>query len=120
MKVAVDVDNTADAAPDVFQSLLSALKAAGHTVVILTGCSSDTATQRDWDEKAAYLSSLGLGACWDELVVFSSPPHKGKAKWCAKHHVDLLIDNSTKTADLATSGCVVLVPWATRSDKKEH
>lgn len=114
MLVAVDVDGSADSDPATFGSVMQALKAAGHQVAVLTGASSDHVTKNDLAEKCGYLNSLGLGHCWDQLVVFGDPPHKAKAKWCAKHGVDLLIDNSTKTAKAAAGACTVLVPWATK------
>ena len=116
MRVAFDIDGTTDLDPSVFASLMSALKAAGHNVVILTGCSEKKPTQQDLDEKAQYLKSIGQGSCWDELVVFGDPPHKAKAKWVKKNHVDLLIDNSAENADLAAKHCVVLVPWNSMID----
>ncbi len=92
-------------------SLMSALKAAGHTVVILTGCSAKKPTQQDVDEKTQYLQSLGLGSAWDEIVVFGDPPHKAKAKWIKKNKVDLLVENSAENAALAEKYCTVLVVW---------
>lgn len=115
-KIAVDINGTIDAAPAVFESLLSALRAAGHQVVILTGCSAPKPTKQDVAEKAQLLESLGCGACYDKLVVFGDPPHKGKAKWCKKHNVDCLIDNSVKNAQLASKYTTVLLPWASKVD----
>ncbi len=100
----------------VFQSLMAALIAAGHQVIILTGCSSPTPTAADKAKKAEYLNSLGMGKDYTKLVVFGDPPHKAKAKWCKKHNVDLLIDNSVQNAKLASKYCLVLVPWSSATD----
>lgn len=111
MLVACDVDGVLDADPVNMASLLAALRAAGHRVAILTGASTDQPTEQDVEKKRSYLSELGMGSCWDTLVVFPSPPHKPKAKWCAKNHVDLCFDNSAKNAERASKYCTVLVPW---------
>ena len=97
-------------------SLMNALRAAGHNVVILTGASDKKPSQADWDSKAGYLKSLGMGAAWDKLVVFGDPPHKAKAKWIKKHNVDLLVDNSAENAELSAEHCTVLVPWNSMID----
>lgn len=114
MILAIDVDGTADADPGMFCALMCAVKAAGGRVVVLTGASDSTIQPGEMQAKAEYLSKLGLGHAWDELVVFPSPPHAAKAQWCKDNGVDVLIDNSIKTAKKATSFCTVLVPWATR------
>jgi uncharacterized HAD superfamily protein len=116
VKVAIDINGTIDADPVTYQSLMAALRAAGHQVVILTGCSSPKATKKDKQEKAEYLESLGCGDCYDKLKVFGDPPHKSKAKYCKKHHVDILIDNSVKNAQLASKFCTVLLPWNDKAD----
>ena len=116
MLVALDIDGTVDADPTVMQSLMSALIAAGDRVVILTGCSSPTPTKQDKQKKVEYLQSIGLGKAYNKLVVFGNPPHKAKAKWCKKNHVDLLIDNSVQNAKRASKYCLVLVPWNTLTD----
>ncbi len=118
MRAALDIDGTVDADPSVFASLMSALQAAGHQVVILTGCSEPVPTQKDLDEKAQYLNSIGQGTCWDLLVVFGDPPHKSKARWIRDHHVDVLFDNSAENAELASKYCLALVPWNSMIDAK--
>ncbi len=116
MHVGVDIDGTADLDPSVMGSLMMALRAAGHRVTILTGASAKKPTQQDLEEKAQYLRSLGQQACWDDMVVFGDPPHKAKAKWIKKNHVDLLIDNSAMNAKKAARYCTVLVPWNSMID----
>ena len=122
MNVAFDLDNTIDAAPKQIQSLMSALMAAGHNIVVLTGTDSPIVTQDEWQAKADYLNSLGCGQCWNQLVVQShaGPNDPGpvlKASWCRDNDVDVLIDNSKDNARAATAFGVplVLVPWASRS-----
>ena len=121
MKIAADIDGTIDANPDEMRSVLSALMQAGHYVVILTGTSEPPATKDDWDNKAAYLRSVGCGACYDELVVVAHK--KGelgdvKAQWCVDNGVDVLIDNDKGNAKAATKLGIplVLVPWASRTN----
>jgi putative intracellular protease/amidase len=116
VKVAFDIDGTIDSAPADFQSLMEALRAAGNHVVVLTWCSAKKPTKKDRAEKAEYLEHLGCGHCYDKLVVFGDPPHKAKAKWCKKHKVDILVDNSVKNAQLASDYCTVLLPWNTKAD----
>ena len=119
MKIALDLDNTIDSAPAQFQSLMAGLKAAGHYVIVVTGTGDNVASQKDWDEKAQYLTSLGCGQCWDELAVMA---HGGtaiadaKAQWMKDKGVDLFIDNSKDNAKAAVAIGVelVLVPWASR------
>ena len=120
MRVAFDIDGTLDEDPSVMASLMNALKSAGHDVMILTGSSDKKPSQADWDAKAQYLQSLGMGSAYNKLVVFGDPPHKAKAKWIAKHKVDLLVDNSAENADLAEKHCTVLVPWNSMIDAPKN
>lgn len=112
MLVAVDVDGTIDAAPTTFLSLMQALRAAGHRVVVVTGCSAPTVTPQDLEDKATYLQNLGLGEAYDELVVIADPVVDAKVQWLKDNEADLLIDNRKATAKAAP--CLTLVPWATR------
>jgi hypothetical protein len=101
IRVGLDLNGTIDEDPVTFQSLMEALMAAGHQVVVLTGCSSKKVTPKDIEEKAEYLNSIGCGHCYDKLRVFGDPPHKAKAKWIHKHKLDLYIDNSVQNCQLA-------------------
>lgn len=116
MKIALDLNGTIDSDPVTFESLMSALMAAGHQVVVLTGCSATKPTKKDKKEKKHLLNSIGCGHCYDKLVVFGDPPHKAKAKWIAKHHVDLFIDNSVQNVQLAAGDCTVLLAWNDKAD----
>ena len=120
MKVACDLDNTIDAAPQQMQSLMSALMAAGHRVTVVTGTQSDQATQQDFDDKANYLNSLGCGQSFDDLVVLAAPPGdlaNAKAEFLSANGYHVLIDNDKGNAKAATKAGVplVLVPWASRT-----
>lgn len=112
MLAAFDIDGTIDADPAVFLSLMQALRAAGHSVAVLTGCSEEEVTEADVAKKQEYLQSLGVGQAYDQLVVFADPPTEAKAKWLKDNHADVLFDNSKDNAK--ASPVLTLVPWATR------
>lgn len=115
MLVGVDIDGTIDADPPVMLSLLQALRAAGHQVVILTGSSEpEQVVPGDVQQKEEYLQSLGFGAAYDQLVVFAKPAADLKAKWLKDNKADMLIDNSKKNVKAAAGVCLCLVPWQTR------
>jgi hypothetical protein len=118
MLVGVDIDGTVDADPPVFLALMQALRSAGHRVVILTGCSATRCTPDDIEQKKEYLSSLGLAEAYDQLVVFGDPPSGPKAEWLKANGADLLIDNDRGNAQAASSQCLVLLPWASRTGSK--
>ena len=126
MKIAIDVDGTIDSTPRQLQSIMSALKAAGHTVVVLTGTQEEGGpTPADFEEKANYLNSLGCGsACYDQLEVLDGSDKEKlpelKADWCKDNHVDVLVDNDKDNAKAASAAGVelVLVPWASRQGGK--
>lgn len=116
--IAVDIDGTLSAAPQQFQDILSALKACGHRISVLTGVSSNPVTQQDFDEKANFLNQLGMGQSYDDMTVISNKGNlaKAKAQWCADNSIDVLIDNSRENCTQATSIGIplVLCPWASR------
>ena len=123
MRVAVDVDGTLDANPRQMQSIMSALMAAGHIVSVLTGTSNTVATQADFDNKVAYLTSLGCNECWNDMTVIAHTDADladQKAAWCATNGVDVLIDNTVANVKAANDAGVdlVLVPWASRVKDK--
>ena len=118
MRVAVDIDGTLNAAPAQFVGLLSAIKAAGYRVSILTGAADNPITQSTFNDKSNFLNEMGLGQCWDDMTVLSSMGDlaQTKAKWCSDNSVDVLIDNSIPNAKAAVANGIplVLVPWASR------
>lgn len=112
MNVAVDLDGTADSFPRVFQSLCSALTAAGHHVIILTGSSTDTVTPEDVEAKREYLTSLGFGPeSYSSIVVVPKPHPKNKAAEVATLDIDLLIDNKQGTVKKTALECPSLLLW---------
>lgn len=115
--IACDIDGTITSAPYQFESLLTALIAAGHRVTILTGTDNE-ATQEEFDKKAQFLCALGCVGCWHDMVVFSASGKalaKAKAKWLAASGVSIFIDNDLRNAQRATPYVpLVLVPWTTR------
>ena len=119
MRVAVDIDGTINAAPGEFLALMTALKASGVMVTVLTGSADDPVTQKDFDEKVQFLTGLGCGECWYDMTVLGATGDDlsaAKAKWCDENSVDVLIDNNKDNAKAAVAAGVklVLVPWATR------
>jgi hypothetical protein len=119
MHIAVDLDGTIDAASALFQNLFSTLKAAGHTVTVLTG--SSTIDSVSIAGKQNYLNQLGMGDSYSQLVLIPSDDDMDKlsqlkALWCSENGVDILIDNRKANAKAAVAAGVqlVLVPWATR------
>ncbi|SRR5258708_28671070 len=119
MLVAADLDGTLDAFPREFQSLLSALRAAGHTVYVVTGVTADVATPEHVAAKQQLLASLGLGQCYERLVVVAAPDGvvaDRKAAYLTSVGADVLIDNNTHNAGaVAGQGILVLVPWNGRT-----
>lgn len=113
MLIAVDLDGTIDSDPGLYQQMMAAFRAAGMTVVVITGALSDTLSKADVDEKRQALENLGVTA-WDQLVVVSSPPDQPKADWLKANGAALLIDNRKDNAKAAADICPVLVPWQTR------
>ena len=115
MLIACDVDGTADAYPREMQSILQAFRAAGHTVYIVTGVTADAPGEQDAAEKAQYLASLGLGQCYDRLVVIAAPDGvvaDRKARYLASIGADLVLDNNVHNARAAAGqGILALVPW---------
>jgi uncharacterized HAD superfamily protein len=93
MKVALDIDGTISEHPELFAVLSSALRAAGHKVLVLT--------YRDPARAEATRAQL---AAWrvelDELVIADSL--EGKGALCAAHGVDLFFDDQDE--------CIVAVP----------
>lgn len=118
--VAVDLDGTISAAPYQFETLLTAFRAAGHRVTILTGTTKPEATQDEFDKKVQFLCSLGCAEAWDDMVLFAATDKvlsKAKAKWLRDNSAGIFIDNNTHNADRAIPFVpLVLVPWASRKE----
>lgn len=126
MHFGFDLDNTLDTSRTEMQSLMAALKSAGHQISIITGTSSPVPTDQDRIDKMTYLKSLGFDDLYHWLIVVGDPPHARKAQICDKGvtlpdgtkipHVDVLVDNSMQNARLASKYSLVLVPWNTVQD----
>lgn len=116
--IGCDIDGTITSAPEQFETLLSALRAAGHRVTVITGSSNSPVTQNDFTEKVKYLTGLGCVGCYDDLVVIGAEGKqlaKAKAKYCESEGIDIFIDNDLDNAQRATPVVpLVLVPWTTR------
>ena len=111
---AFDIDGTIDAYPEQMRTLMTALKAAGHVVVVLTGSEDSPISATDVQEKADYLAALGVnqGAAYDRLVVVAKPHDLNKTQWLKANNAAALFDNAKDNAKAAP--CLVLVPWQTR------
>lgn len=111
MNVAYDIDGCADSFPRVAQSTMSALKAAGHHVTVLTGVEAPQATAADQTAKAHYLSSLGIGPDdYNDLVVVPKPHPKNKAQIIKSKGINMLFDNNKKNCKAAAKqGCVAFL-----------
>jgi hypothetical protein len=99
--------------------------AAGHIVSVVTGTSDGPPTQMDYDNKAAYLTNMGIGECWHDMTVISHPGGGSdlattKAQWCVDNGVDCLVDNTVANVKAASAAGIslVLVPWASRIKDK--
>jgi uncharacterized HAD superfamily protein len=93
MKVALDIDGTISEHPEFFAVLSTALRAAGHFVLILTYRDPDRVEQTE-----AQLATWGIE--FDELVI--APSLEGKGELCAVHNVDLFFDDQDE--------CIATVP----------
>lgn len=112
MNIAIDIDGTIDSFPRVFQSLMSALTAAGHHVYVITGVSEDKVTQADIDAKRQYLTSIGISDDdYFKLIICPKPHPKNKAACVTANDIALLIDNKKSTAKATKAQCAVLVLW---------
>jgi hypothetical protein len=93
MKVALDIDGTISEHPEFFAVLSSALRAAGHQVLVLT--------YRDPNRAEATRAQLTAWRVeFDELVI--APSLEGKGQLCAAHGVALLFEDQDE--------CIAAVP----------
>ncbi len=93
MRIALDIDGTISEHPEFFAVLSSALRAAGHYVLVLTY--RDPANT---DSTKAQLA--GWCVEFDELVI--APSLEGKGELCAAHGVNLFFDDQDE--------CIATVP----------
>lgn len=112
MNVAFDLDGTIDSFPRVFQSLMSALMAAGHHVYVVTGVDSSEVTGDDKTAKQQYLTSLGIGPeCYTELVVCPKPHPANKVDQIEELDIDAVFDNKKGTVKKAASHAAAFLLW---------
>lgn len=84
MKVALDIDGTVSENPEFFAILSTALRAAGHSVLILT-FREPTSVQKIYEELARWHIH------YDDLVI--APSLESKGALCSLHGVDLFFDD---------------------------
>jgi hypothetical protein len=93
MKVALDIDGTISEHPEFFAVLSTALRAAGHQVLVLT--------YRDAARAEATRAQLATwGVTFDELVI--APSLEAKGQLCSTLGVDLFFDDQDE--------CIAAVP----------
>ena len=93
MKVALDIDGTISERPEFFAVLSAALRATGHSVIVLTYRDSDRV-----DATKAQLVTWGVQ--FDQLVI--APSLESKGALCGELGVDLLFDDQDE--------CIAAVP----------
>jgi hypothetical protein len=98
--------------------MMSALHAAGHTVIVITGSDHETVAPVDVEGKAQLLASLGCGECYDTLVVLPGPEPDiadRKTAYLRSVGADILIDNRKDNCKAATNaGILALCPWGSK------
>jgi hypothetical protein len=99
MNVALDIDGTISERPELFALLSSALRAAGHRVLVLTYRDPERA-----DATRAQLASLGIA--FDELVI--APSLEAKGPLCAALGVDVFFDDQDECIAAVPEGTLVL------------
>ena len=118
--VLVDLDGTIDAYPFELQSTMSALRTNGHQVYVITGVTGDAATPDVVEAKREYLRTLGLGSCYDRLVIVAAPNGNvasRKAAFARATGADMAIDNNIDNvrAYAEVGVTLVLLTWQTRT-----
>jgi len=104
--ICLDLDGTIGAAPEFYKALMEGLQAAGCEVHILTG-SPGVASQEELDAKKAQLDALGVGDCYDKLVVVSGPEKDvatGKVAYMGHVGATALVDNEKRNVKAARKG----------------
>lgn len=99
---------------------MQALRASGHQVYVVTGMTGDAAPPDVVEAKRAYLRSLGMGSCYDRLIVIGSPDSNVSARKAAFAHAvgaDMAIDNNIDNVKAYSEVGVALVlfTWQTRT-----
>lgn len=112
MIVALDIDGTITRCPEFFSLLSKALKAAGHTVLVITFRGDSV------DDIATELE--GLGIVFSELVtapmtLFMRDFVTWKASVCAERNVDILFEDMPDVAAAVGPPTVVMLPLEDRT-----
>lgn len=99
---------------------MQALRASGHQVYVVTGVTGDEPTADVVEAKHAYLRSLGMGSCYDRLVVVAAPDSNvsaRKAAFARAVGADMAIDNNFDNvrAYSEVGVSLVLFTWQTRT-----
>jgi len=98
--IAVDIDGTATAAPEVFQVLLKSLMDAGHEVYMLTGALTSDSPGGTISSRIEQLITCGLhrGIHFVDVHIFIDKDvriiARMKADFCQRHGAILFIDDS--------------------------
>ena len=98
MKVALDIDGTISEHPEFFAVLSSALRTAGHRVVVLTYRDPARAEATN-----AELAAWGIG--FDELVI--APSLEAKGELCGTLGIDLFFDDQDECIATVPEGVLV-------------
>lgn len=98
--LALDLDGTISAAPELFAAMGAAMVKDGHTVTVLTGALLDFPdSARTTEGRLAQLKALGLerGIHFSDVFVCVAASGgevaRAKRAWCLTYGVDLLIDD---------------------------
>jgi hypothetical protein len=87
-------------------------------VIVLSGSDHETVTSVDVDGKAQLLASLGVGECYDTLVVLPGPESEiadRKTAYLQSVQASMLIDNRKDNCKAATAaGILALCPWGSK------
>lgn len=112
MIVALDIDGTITRCPEFFSLLSKALKAAGHTVLVITFRGDSV------DDIATELE--GLGIVFSELItapmtLFMHNFVTWKASVCTERNVDILFEDMPDVAAAVGPPTIVMLPLEDRT-----
>lgn len=112
--IGFDLDGTISAFPREFETLMTALTAAGHHVFVLSGAGEDEPAPGEQEAKVQYLRSLGIGPdCYEELIVVPHP-HENKARVIQERGIGIFFDNNKQNVKAAAPFAVTLLCWNSR------
>lgn len=97
MNFAFDIDGTITAAPEAYQSIMSALMKAGHTVHVLTGTGDAEVTEVHELNRIVQLRACGLdfASHFDYLHIVTSPGNVGqKVQYCLDNNIEFVFEDS--------------------------